>query len=246
MKKCFILLLLLISQTVLSTPIIKVLQADNDTISVNKSSAIEDKVTFKSNLKEKYNDSEFNYTDDLKKPEPQKVDKPAPIHSGNKNNGFLPVFVSFMSNVFPFLLALIIVLIILKTFLGSDAGFWNFKRSKQKSAETLLYEDENDDIHETDFDRLLESAILNKNYRLATRYYYLLLLKKLSDKKTIKYHKDKTNTEYLFEINDKQIRRQFTEVSHIYTYVWYGEFPLDTFKFETVEKKYKSIFNSIN
>lgn len=218
------------------------LQIEVDSIVQNKNTNIEEPLSFKSDLKEKYNDKEFIYKDDLKKPEPKKEE----ISKPNKNNnlGFLSAFGSFMSYVFPFLLGIIIVLIILKTFLGTESGFWNFKNTTKKVAKKLVYEDE--DIHESDFTRLLEKAIHEKNFRLATRYYYLSLLKKLSDKKTIEYHKDKTNTEYLFEIENKNIRKQFQEVSYIYSYVWYGEFPIDSMKFKTVEKKYKSIFNSIN
>ena len=73
----------------------------------------------------------------------------------------------------------------------------------------------------------------------------MALLKKLSEIKTITYDKDKTNTEYLFEIENKKIRDQFSEVLYLYNYVWYGEFPIDIHGFKTVEKKYKAIFNSI-
>ena len=45
---------------------------------------------------------------------------------------------------------------------------------------------------------------------------------------------------------NKEIRSQFSEVSYIYSYVWYGEFPIDSNTFKTVEKKYKFLFNSIN
>lgn len=244
MKKSFLLLLLLTSFIGYSQDFYEdVLQVEGDSIVHNKNTNIEEEIYFKSDLKEKYNDPAFIYKDDLKDPEPKKKKDPSPA-SNNNNNGFLAAFGGFMSYVFPFLLGIIIVLIILKTFLGTETGFWNFKKSAKKVADKLVYEDE--DIHETDFARLLEKAIHEKNFRLATRYYYLSLLKKLSDRKTIEYHKDKTNTEYLFEIENKEIRSQFSEVSYIYSYVWYGEFPIDSLTFKTVEKKYKSIFNSIN
>ena len=207
-------------------------QIYGDSIVYNKNTNVKENRSFNTNLKEKYNGKEFVYVDDIKKP--KKV-KP----STSTNSGVLDGFTYFMRNIFPFLLAIGIVLIILKTFLGTETGFWNFKKSSNRVSKKLVYEDE--DIDSTDFNALLQRAIKNKDYRLATRYYYLLLLKKLSDKKEIDYHKDKTNTEYLFEIQNKQLRNQFSEVSYIYSYVWYGEFPLDTIKFNAVEKKYKSI-----
>ncbi|MDO6596645.1 DUF4129 domain-containing protein [Oceanihabitans sp. 2_MG-2023] len=215
-------------------------QVKNDPIVQNKSTNFEEKRAFKSDLKEKYNDKDFIYIDDLKKPEPKVI----PENSTSNNFGFLAAFGSFMSYIFPFLLGLVIVLIVLKTFFGTDIAFWNFNKNSNKTAEKLVYEEEN--IHEADFSKLLEKAILNSDFRLATRYYYLSLLKRLTDNNAIDYHKDKTNTEYVFEIENKQIRKQFADVSYIYNYVWYGEFPIDALTFKTVEKKYKSIFNSMH
>ncbi|WP_290702030.1 hypothetical protein [Lacinutrix sp.] len=244
MKKHLLLILLLTSYLGFANAYSEPMQVKGDSLYYNKNTNIKEELFFKSDLKEKYNDEAFTYIDDLKKPkeeepEPEKIKTPSPATSGA-----LSAFGGFMSYVFPFLLGIIIVLIILKTFLGTDSGFWNFKKSAKKVAEKLVYEDE--DIHETDFDRYLKKAINDKNFRLATRYYYLALLKNLTDLKTIEYHKDKTNTEYLFEIENKNLRSQFSEVSYIYSYVWYGEFPIDAFAFKTVEKKYKSIFKSIN
>ena len=80
----------------------------------------------------------------------------------------------------------------------------------------------------------------NKDFRLAVRYYYLQVLKDLSNKKIIDYHKDKTNTEYLFEIDNKALRDQFSHLSYIYAYVWYGEFLLDENSFKKAQNKYQS------
>jgi len=213
------------------------LQINEEVIKPHKNREIEHTVSFKSNLKEKYSDKEFVYIDDLKEPKKEEASPPT-------NNGFLVVFLAFMSYVFPFVLGIIIVLIILKIVLGTDMGFWNLKKSSRKAADKLVYEEEN--IHDTDFNKLLEKAIRDTDFRLATRYYYLSLLKKLSDLKTIEYHKDKTNTDYVFEIENKDLRNQFSELSYIYSYVWYGEFSVDTDTFKTIENKYKSVFKFIH
>ena len=97
----------------------------------------------------------------------------------------------------------------------------------------------------TIFDTLLTNAINNGNYRLATRFHYLSLLKKLSQKELIKYDKDKTNTEYQFELKNKELRAKFSYLAYIYDYVWYGEFPVDQLKFGVIENKYKSFIEVI-
>ena len=159
------------------------------------------------------------------------------------DTAFLGALFMFLGKIFPFVLGIIIVIIILKTFLGTEIGFWNFKKSSKKVAEKLVYEDE--DIHESDFEVLLQRAIINKEYRLAIRYYYLSVLKLLSDKKMIEYHKDKTNSEYLFELENKMTRSQFSYLSYVFTYVWYGEFAVDENAFKLAEQKYQSFKNSL-
>jgi len=199
----------------------------------------EQKRTFKEDLKEKYNDDDFIYTEDDDDVEEEKDDETSSFF-GKEFVGF---FLFFISKIFPFLLGGFIIFIVLKTLLGSDVNFWNFKRGKNKVAKKLIYEDE--DINETDIDGLLQKAIYNKEYRLAIRYYYLSVLKLLSDKKLIDYHKDKTNSEYLFEIENEVTKKQFSYLSYIYSYVWYGDFPVDETNFKLAENKYKSFKKSL-
>ena len=207
-----------------------------DTIHYKKSIEYAEKRTFKEDLKEKYADKEFIYTEEEIEEEKKEEESPA-------NIAFAKGFLFFISKIFPFLLGGIIIFIILKTFLGTETNFWNFKKATKKVAEKLVYEDE--DIHETDIDGLLQNAINNKEYRLAIRYYYLSVLKTLSNKKLIDYHKDKTNSEYLFEIENSTTRTEFSYLSYVYSYVWYGDFPIDEVNFKLAEKKYQSFKTSL-
>ncbi|QVY66368.1 hypothetical protein [Polaribacter sp. Q13] len=205
---------------------------EKETIHYNKSIEYAEKRAFTEDLKEKYNDKEFQYTEeDIKEEEEKKHTSPA-------SAAIIGAIIYFISNIFPFILGAIIIFIILKTVLGADSNFWNFKKSKKKVAEKLIYEDE--DIHETDIEGLLQKAIHSKEYRLAIRYYYLSVLKILSSKKLIDYHKDKTNSEYLFEIEDTTTRTDFSYLSYVYSYVWYGDFPIDETNFKLAENKYQS------
>ncbi|WP_341220549.1 hypothetical protein [Polaribacter atrinae] len=209
---------------------------EKDTIHYQKTIDYAQKRTFTENVKEKYNDKEFQYTE-------KDIDEPKVKEHSTGDNPFVGAFLFFISTIFPFLLGAIIIFIVLKTFLGTDASFWNFKKSKKKVAKKLIYEDE--DIHETDIDGLLQNAIHNKEYRLAIRCYYLSVLKVLSDKKLIDYHKDKTNSEYLFEIENTTTRTEFSYLSYVYSYVWYGDFPIDETNFKLAENKYQSFKKSL-
>jgi hypothetical protein len=211
------------------------IESKADSIVYNKNTNISLERTFSSGLNEKYSGKDFVYIEDtsVKKKESKPID-----------TGFLEFFIFFMSKIFPFLLGGFIIFVILKTVVGFDVGFWKPKKSIKKRAEKLIYEDE--DIHEIDLESLLKQAINNQNFRLAIRYYYLTSLKGLSTKKIIDYHKDKTNSEYLFEITNTETRNHFSYLSYVYTYVWYGEFPIDQQGFETAQNKYQSFIKNIH
>ncbi|WP_288954521.1 hypothetical protein [uncultured Polaribacter sp.] len=234
MKKSWLLFILFINANCFGQFMQEIHFEKNDTLVYEKTTKPVKKRAFTTPLKEKYNGKDFQYTEN---PEEEKEES-SPTH-----NAFLEGLLFFISNVFPFLLGIVIIFIILKTFLGSEIGFWNFKKTKNKVAEKLVYQEE--DIHETDIDGLLQKAIQNKAYRLAIRYYYLSVLKTLSQQKLIDYHKDKTNSEYLFEIEQKETRTQFSYLSYVYSYVWYGEFPIDEVNFKLAEQKYQSFKNSL-
>ena len=112
-------------------------------------------------------------------------------------------------------------------------------KTENKEIEGFSYVEEN--IEQIDFDLLISKALKDNNFRLATRYLYLKSLKSLANKKVIEWHYEKTNSDYLNEIKDNQLKTLFKRVSYIYDYVWYGEFPIDEESFN----KNKSDFNHL-
>lgn len=240
MKKSIAYLLLLISffvnaQDSFSDDIIEI-QADS--IVYNKNTAITEPRIFTTDLKDKYSGKDFEYKENK---EVEK--KETPEINTNSDSSILAFFAFFMTSIFPFLLGGFVIFVILKTFVGIDARFWKKTNNSSKLSEKLIYEDE--DIHEINLDKLLQQAIANNDFRLAIRYYYLSTLKGLSNKQLIDYHKDKTNSEYLFEIENKEMRTNFSYLSYVYAYVWYGEFPVDENNFKVAQNKYQSFLKSI-
>ncbi len=192
-------------------------------------------------LKTTYTGDAFTYKENV--PKKEETTERNKRKQTERNTDLASGFAYFMSNVFPFVLAIVVILILLRSFLDVNFSFGSAKRPERNKVVALTAEDE--DIHEADIKTLLSKAIKNKDYRLATRYYYLTLLKLLSDHELITYDKDKTNSEYLFELKDNNMRSHFSYLSYIYNYVWYGEFSVDEPKFSTIEHKYKSFLKSI-
>ena len=99
-----------------------------------------------------------------------------------------------------------------------------FNRS---SNQAIPYTIEEENIHEIDFDTQIEVAIENKDFRLATRLYYLRALKILTDSNFINWQAGKTNSDYYYELKEGNLRSNFTSLGHMFEYAWYGGFQVD-------------------
>lgn len=131
------------------------------------------------------------------------------------------------------ILAVLVILLILKFLKINPARLLGKK--KMKPDEDINLESEN--VHDMNFTDLVSNAIGQKNYRLAIRYLFLRNLKKLSDKGYIVWQPNKTNTNYVQELKDDDLRKLFFKTSLIFDYVWYGELNLDTENFEVAKNE---------
>ncbi|SEB42216.1 hypothetical protein SAMN04489761_0614 [Tenacibaculum sp. MAR_2009_124] len=217
------------------------IQQKTDSLNYASSMELQEDRSFKENLNEKYNGTDFIYTEEKEKPVKEKSKKKSDPNTAKVFANFF----TFLASIFPYLLALLVVFILIKSFVYNDKDLWKFKKTKIPTNKKLIYEDEEEDIHENDFERLLKRAKNNGDFRLATRYYYLLLLKNMSKKNLIDYHKDKTNSQYIFELKNAETRKQFSYLLYIYDYVWYGEFPVDDIKFENIENNYSTFIKKL-
>lgn len=116
-------------------------------------------------------------------------------------------------------------------------------RKKQEDPEYSVYEE---NIHAINFADEIEQAVQTKNYRKATRLFYLKSLKLLSDGGHIQWQINKTNTDYRREISSKAMREEFDYLSLAYDYVWYGDFePSEDVFLETFDRfrRFNNRFN---
>ncbi|MCW1147630.1 DUF4129 domain-containing protein [Flavobacterium lacisediminis] len=190
------------------------------------------------NLKEKYSDSDFNYIE-----KPVKVDTNAWDRFWNEVGRFLSNLFDFGNGpnslsgleitmkVIAILIILFVVYLIVKTIINKEGG-WIFSKSSNK---ITVSETSEENIHALDFNTLITKVKNEKNYRLATRYYYLWLLKTFSDKSIIEWDIEKTNGDYLNEIKTIELKNEFQFLSYVYEYSWYGEFDLTETDFEKTE-----------
>lgn len=140
------------------------------------------------------------------------------------------------------LVVLFVVYLIVKAIINKE-GKWIFGRSSKKKISTNDAFEE--DIHNIDFRSIIEKSKQANNHRLSIRYYYLWLLKRMSDSYIIEWDIEKTNTDYLYEIKKQSLKEEFQYLSYIYDYSWYGEFSIDDALFLRAEKAFVKTINSI-
>jgi hypothetical protein len=105
-----------------------------------------------------------------------------------------------------------------------------FKREAKKTE--IPYGESLENIHEISFDDEIMKAISARNYRLAVRLLYLRSLKQLNDAQLIHWQIEKTNTTYLTELTDTDIRQSFGLLTTQFEYVWYGDFAVNQDSFQ--------------
>ncbi len=116
---------------------------------------------------------------------------------------------------------------------------------KRDDAQKIDYKLVDEDIHEMDFNVLIQEAVQERNYRKAIRLYYLKSLKALTDKEIIEWKKNKTNSDYCEEIKNPRLGTNFAELSHLFDYVWYGEFDLNDQTFRETESKFQQFIQAL-
>jgi len=144
--------------------------------------------------------------------------------------------------IFYTFIILAVVFIIVKAILNKE-GRWIFGKRSDKF--TIPFESTEENIYETDFNELITKAIKAQNYRLAIRYYYLMLLKKLSDVALIVYDPEKTNADYHNELKTTKIAPDFTYTSYLYNYSWYGEFQMTRPEFQQAENAFNQLLKKL-
>jgi hypothetical protein len=203
-------------------------------------------IQFNPNFKEKYKSSEFQY--EVKVEEKGLWDRFLEwlAYWFRKLFGLSDGISSDMANITMKIVATLIVLyviyMIVKLVLNKE-GQWIFGKSTTKKV--VSYHDIERNLKNIDFEKLIKDTIRTGDKRLAIRYYYLWLLKKMSEKSIIDWNPEKTNSDYLYEIKNEELKFNFSYVSYLYNYIWYGEFDIDNTTFDKAKVTFETTIKSI-
>lgn len=131
-----------------------------------------------------------------------------------------------------------VLYVLVKFLLGKDQNLFFSKRNKKISISALEL---TENIHEIDFPKSIANFENQNDYRSAIRYQFLYLLKKLSAKNLISWNPEKTNRDYYKELKDDSLKKNYAELSRVFEYVWYGEFPLPEKEYEYFSHKFQNM-----
>lgn len=136
-----------------------------------------------------------------------------------------------------------VIYLIVKIILNKE-GQWIFGKSTTRK----IYSDEEleNNLIYVDFEKLVAETLKNGDNRLAIRYYYLWLLKRLAEKNFIEWHSEKTNSDYAYEIQSTELRTEFHYLSYLYNYIWYGEFEMNEPTFSHARTAFEKTLKSLN
>ena len=213
-------------------------------ITVDNSEIITPK--FHPKLKEKYNDDAFQY--EVKVAEKGLWDRFTEWLSywfkrlfGLSDN-VSDNAVNITLKVIATIIVLYVIYLIVKVTLNKE-GQWIFGKSTTKKI--INHDDIERNLQHVDFEKLITSTLKSGNQRLAIRYYYLWLLKKMSEKNIIDWNPEKTNSDYWYEIENQTLKNDFSYLSYLYNYIWYGEFEITETSFESMKKTFETTIQSI-
>ncbi len=96
----------------------------------------------------------------------------------------------------------------------------------------------------SDYDKLIQQSLSQADYRLTVRYQFLKTLIHLADKEYIHFSADKTNYQYVQEIQSEK-RNEFSSLVLNYEYIWYGNFALNVETYTAIEKKFENFYSKI-
>ncbi|MGZ8559700.1 MAG: hypothetical protein ACXWWC_15260, partial [Chitinophagaceae bacterium] len=125
---------------------------------------------------------------------------------------------------------------------NSNAGL--FRNSSNIDDEKS--EAETNDIFSINYQKEIDKAAGQSNYRLAVRLMFLRLLRDMSDKNIIQYKTDNTNFDYMIQLQATGLYPDFFRLARNYEYSWYGQFDIDKEKYSIIKNEFSHFERKIN
>ncbi len=126
---------------------------------------------------------------------------------------------------------------------GSQVGL--FRKKPEPTNEPAEEEGIPEDIFAISYTKEIYKAVQKGNYRLAVRLRFLELLKDMSCKNIISYKQDRTNYDYLLQVQPTQYYNDFFRITRHYEYSWYGKFDVSPESYAVIKNDFENIFRQM-
>lgn len=141
--------------------------------------------------------------------------------------------------------AVIIFCVILVVWLLWRSDLSRLVRPESKLT-TFNFSEITDDLSTINFDKMINEAVNNNDFRTAVRWNYLKCLFLLEKGGHLMFQPAKTNIDYQYDLKKSNFLAEFMAVSRIYDYVWYGKFTVDQTKYTDLKKEFSSFEAHLN
>lgn len=160
------------------------------------------------------------------------------VENNANTTEFTPPSFNYDLSGFKYLFYFLVVGLVLFVIIKIVMNFNKNPTVKQEKIGIESIEEIEEKMHEIDLDELLKEAIIAKDYRIALRINFLIIIKMLSQKGEISWAKEKTNWEYHLEVKPTNLSLQFKEIIIPFESIWYGEQPLEENQFNALVPSY--------
>jgi hypothetical protein len=133
-----------------------------------------------------------------------------------------------------------IAFLLIRLFAGNTRLFFTNKKMVDNAAVT-----EQEELDALGYAAQAQRAAQTGNYRSATRYQFLETLRILGEAGHLQLAAQKTNMQYLAELQGKPYTNQFARLALLYEYVWYGSFVLTQDQYQQFSQEYESFCSQI-
>ncbi|MCW1963245.1 DUF4129 domain-containing protein [Chryseobacterium viscerum] len=198
--------------------------------------------TFKENIPSRYKGNEFDYS--VSKPREsffqklmRKLNQIIQGIFGETALTKSAEFTTVLIRLFAIILVGFLLYFIIRYVMGKDGNFLFGKKNKKLD---INVQELHENIHEINFPESIAKFEMAGDYRSAVRYQFLFILKKLSDKKLINWNPEKTNKDYASELKALHLKNEFSNLSYIFDYVWYGEFSIEEQSYQKFKNQYQA------
>jgi hypothetical protein len=117
----------------------------------------------------------------------------------------------------------------------------NLFRKKKDISQIAEEEEMPEDIFAINYQKEIDKAARQGNFRLAIRLMYLRLLKVLSDRDIIHYKNDLTNFDYLMQLQGSRHYQHFFRLTRHYEYSWYGHFDVNETQYGSIRTDFEQM-----